>query len=68
LDGKPEGTIPLGRPGRIWEDNIKMDLGEIACRGMNWLDLAQDKDQWQILVNAVMKLWFLQKVGNFLSS
>jgi hypothetical protein len=42
--GKPEGKRPLGRPSRRWEDNIKMDLGEIGWGGMDWIDLAQDRD------------------------
>jgi len=41
--GKPEGKRPLGRPGRRWEDNSKMDLQEVGCRSMDWIDLAQDK-------------------------
>jgi hypothetical protein len=47
---------PLGRPRRRWVDNIKMDLREIGWIGMDWIDLAQDKDQWRALVNAVMNL------------
>jgi hypothetical protein len=54
--GKPEGKIPLGRPMRIWEDNIKMDLQEMRCGGMDWIELAQDRDRWKALVNAVMNL------------
>ena len=45
LVGKPEGKRPLGRPRRIWENNIKMDLQEVGCGGMDRLDLAQDKDK-----------------------
>jgi hypothetical protein len=56
LVGKPEGKRPLGRPGRRWEDNIKMDLQEVGCRGMDWIDLAQDKARWRALVSAVMNL------------
>jgi hypothetical protein len=56
LVGKPEGKRPLGRPRRRWEDNIKMDLEEVACGVMDWIDLAQDKDRWKALVNAVMNL------------
>ena len=48
---------PLGRPRRRWEDNIKMDLQEVGCGGMEWTDLAQDRDRWRALVNAVMNLW-----------
>ena len=54
--GKPEGKRLLGRPRRRWEDNIKMDLQEVACRGMGWIELAQDKGRWWALVNAVMDL------------
>jgi len=56
LVGKPEGKRPLGRPRRRWEDNIKMDLQEVGCRGMDWIDLAQDRDRWRALVNAVMNI------------
>jgi len=52
--GKPERKRPLGRPRRKWEDNIKMDLQEVGCRGMGWIELAQDRDRWQALVYAVM--------------
>jgi hypothetical protein len=47
LVGKPVGKRPLGRPRRRWEDNIKMDLQEVECRDMDWIDLAQDRDRWQ---------------------
>ena len=56
LVGKHEGKRPLGRAWRKWEDNIKMDLQEVGCRGMDWIDLAQDRDRWRALVNAVMNL------------
>jgi hypothetical protein len=56
LVGKPEGRRPLGRPRRRWEDNIKMDLREIGWGGMDWINLAQDRDRWRALVNAVMNL------------
>jgi hypothetical protein len=56
LVGKPEGKRPLGRPWRRWEDNIKMDLQEVGCGGMDWIDLAEDRDRWRALVNAVMNL------------
>jgi hypothetical protein len=54
---KPEGKRPLGRPRYRLVDNIKMDLREIGWGGMDWLDLAQDRDQWRVLVNIVMNLW-----------
>jgi hypothetical protein len=54
--GKPEGKRPLGRPRRTWVDNIKIDLREIGWNGMDWIDLAQDRDQWNALVNTVMNL------------
>ena len=54
--GKLEGNRPLGRPRHKWEDDIKMDLQEVGCGGMDWIELAQDKDRWRALVNAVMNL------------
>jgi Sec-independent protein translocase protein TatA len=54
--GNPERKRPLGRPRRRWVDNIKMDLRKIGCDGMEWVDLAEDRDQWRALVNAVMNL------------
>ena len=54
LVGKPEGIRPLGRPRHRWEDNIKTDLLEVLCGGMDWNELAQDRDRWRALVNAVM--------------
>ena len=56
LVGKPEGKRPLGRLRHGWEDNIKMDLQEVGCGGMDWMQLAQDRDRWQALVIAVMNL------------
>jgi hypothetical protein len=56
LVGKPEGKRPLGRRRRRWEDNIKMGLQEVGCGGMDQIGLAQDRDRWQALVNAVMNL------------
>jgi hypothetical protein len=56
LVGKPEVKRPLGRPGCRREDNIRMDLREIGCGVMDWIDLVQDRDQWRALVNTVMNL------------
>jgi len=56
--GNPEGKRPLGRPRRRWEDNMKLDLQEVGCGGMDWIHLAQDRDRWQVLVNVVMNLRF----------
>jgi len=56
LVGKPEGKKPLGSPRRRWEDNIKLDLQEVGCGGMDWIELAQDRDRWRALANAVMNL------------
>ena len=53
----PEGKRPLGRPRHRWEDNITMDLSEVGCGGMDWIDLAQHTDRWWALVNVVMNLW-----------
>jgi hypothetical protein len=57
LVGKPEGKRPLGRPRLRWEDNIRMDLREIGGDGMDWIDLAQDRDQWRVFANTVISLW-----------
>jgi hypothetical protein len=51
--GKPEGTRPLGRPRRMWMDNIEKDFRDIGWGGMDWIELAQDRDQWKALVNTV---------------
>jgi hypothetical protein len=56
LVGKPEGKRPQGRPRRRWVDNIKMDLREIGWNGMDWIDLAQNRDQWRALANTEMNL------------
>jgi hypothetical protein len=56
LVGKPEGKRPLGGPMRRWEDNIKMDLEEVGCESMDWIELALDMDRWRELVNAVINL------------
>jgi hypothetical protein len=55
LVGRPEGRRPLGRPRHRWEDNIKMDLQDVGW-GMDWIELAQDRDRWRALVNVVMNL------------
>jgi hypothetical protein len=56
LVGRPEGRRPLGRPRRRWEDNIKMDLGEMGFGDVDWIRMAQDRDRWRALVNTVMNL------------
>jgi hypothetical protein len=56
LVGKPEGKRPLGRLRRTWVGNIKMDLREIGWDGVDWIHMAQDRDQWRALVNTVLKL------------
>jgi hypothetical protein len=55
--GKCEGKRPLGKPGRRGEGNIKMDLREMGCGSMDWIELARDRDRWRELANAVMNLW-----------
>jgi hypothetical protein len=65
---KPEGKRLLKRPRHRWEDNIRTDLKEIGCEGVDWLHVAQDRDQWQAVVNRVMKLWIPESVENFLTS
>jgi hypothetical protein len=60
--------IPLGRPRRRWEDNIRMDLQEVGCGGMDWTELAQDRDRWRAILNAVMNLRVQYNAGNFLTS
>jgi hypothetical protein len=56
LVGKPAGRRPLGRPRRRWEDNKKMDLREVEWGGVDWIDLAPDRDRWRALVYTVMNL------------
>ena len=56
--GKPDGKGPLGRPRHRWEGNIKMDIQEMGYGGMDWMELAQNRDRWRKLVNAVMNLRF----------
>jgi len=67
LVGKPEGKRPLRRRRHRWEDNIKIDLQEVGCGGMDWIKLAQDRDRWQALVMVVMNIRVPQNVGNFLT-
>jgi hypothetical protein len=56
LVGKPEGKRPLGRTRRRWTDNLRMDYQELGCGVMDWIGLAQDRDRWQAIVNAIMNL------------
>jgi hypothetical protein len=65
---KPEGKTPLGKPRHRWEDNIRMDLQEVGCGGMDWIGLAQNRDRWRALVNAVMNLRVQYNARNFLTS
>jgi hypothetical protein len=64
LVGKPEGKRPLGRPRRRRVDNTRMDLREIGWDGMDWIDMAQDRDQWRALVNTVLNLGFHKILGS----
>jgi len=65
---KPEGVCPLGRPRRRWVDNITMGLQEVGCEGMDWIELAQDRDWWRALVNAVMNFRVPYIARNFLTT
>jgi hypothetical protein len=65
--GKPEGRTPLGRPRHRWMDNIKMDVEEIVWGGVDWINLAQDRDKWRVLVNVVIKLQIAYNAGKLLS-
>jgi hypothetical protein len=56
LVGKHEGKSPLGRPRLRWENNIKMNLQQVGCGGMDWIELARDRDRWRVRVGVVMKL------------
>jgi CRISPR/Cas system-associated protein Cas7 (RAMP superfamily) len=67
LAEKPEGKRPQGRPRHKWED-ITMDLQEVGCGGMDWIELALDRDRWRALVNAVMNLRIPKNAGNFLTN
>jgi hypothetical protein len=66
LVGKPEGERPLVRPRRRWEDNIKIDLQEVGCTSIDFIDLAQDRNGWRALVNMVMSLRVPKKCRKFL--
>jgi hypothetical protein len=61
----PEGKRPFGRPSCRWENNIRMDPIEVGWRRIGWIGLAQDRDKWRVLVNAVMNLWVPYNAGNF---
>ena len=54
---KREEKRPLGRPKRRWDENITVDFQEVRCEGMDWIELAEDRDRWRALVTAVMNLW-----------
>ena len=64
---KPVRKRPPGRPRNRWEDNIKMDLQEVGCGGMDWIELAQDRDRWLALVNAVVNLWVSLNAGSYVT-
>ena len=61
--GKPERKRALGRPRRRWDDNIKMDLQEVGCEGVDWIELAKNRDRWWALMNAVMNFGFHKMWG-----
>ena len=65
--GKSERKRPLGRPRHRWEDNIKVDIQEVGCGVMDWIELTQDRDRWPALVNAVMNLRVPLNSENFLT-
>jgi len=68
LEGEPEGKRPLGKPRRKWGDNIKKDLQDVGYGSMDWMDVAQDRDRWRALVNAVMNFRVPSNAGNVLTS
>jgi hypothetical protein len=57
LVGKPEGKRPLERPRHRWENNIKLDFRQVGWYGMDWINLAEDRDQWRAVANTVMNIW-----------
>ena len=65
---KHEGRRPLGKPRRRWVDNIRMDLQEVLCGYMGWIELDQDRERWRTLMSAVINLWVPWNAGNFLTS
>ena len=67
LVGKPEGKRPLGRPRHRWEDNIEMNLQEVGCGGMDWIELSQDRYSWRACESVVMDLRVPLYAGNFLT-
>jgi hypothetical protein len=62
--GKPERKRPVGRPRRRWVHNIRMDLGEVGWDGMDWIDVASDRDQWGALVKTVINFGFHKMPGS----
>ena len=68
LVGKQEGRRPLGRPRLRWVDNIRMDLQDVGCGYMDWIELAKDRDRWRTVVSAVMNLGVPWNAGNYLTS
>jgi hypothetical protein len=68
LVGKPEGKRTFGRARLRWENNIKMDLQEVGCGGTDWIEVAQDRDRWRALMNAVMNLRVPYNAENYLTS
>jgi hypothetical protein len=65
--GKPEEKRLLGRPRRRWDDNIKVDIQQVGCGGMDWIEVAKYRDRSRALVNAVMNIRVPQNAGNFLT-